>query len=168
MIKPKLSQADLQEAKNFLDSLTSAINAGEMTFEEAARRFSEDENTRFNGGQMSNFQNGNNKFEISQLDRNLFGMVNNMTSKEISESTFFVSDDQREAFRIIRLDKKYEPHRANLDLDFTRIKGFALQEKQARTVNEWKEEKLQETFVRVNEGYYPCEEFLDDWNSNND
>jgi len=168
LIKPKLSQADLQEAKNFLDSLTSAINAGEMTFEEAARRFSEDENTRFNGGQMSNFQNGNNKFEISQLDRNLFGMVNNMTSKEISESTFFVSDDQREAFRIIRLDKKYEPHRANLDLDFTRIKGFALQEKQARTVNEWKEEKLQETFVRVNEGYYPCEEFLDDWNSNND
>ncbi|NBU52743.1 MAG: hypothetical protein EBS24_08995 [Chitinophagia bacterium] len=91
-----------------------------------------------------------------------------MASKEISESTFFVSDDQREAFRIIRLDEKYEPHRANLDLDFTRIKGFALQEKQARTVNEWKEEKLQETFVRVNPGYYPCDEFLEGWNSNND
>jgi peptidyl-prolyl cis-trans isomerase SurA len=168
LIKPKLSQADLQEAKNFLDSVASAINSGEMTFEEAARRFSEDENTRFNGGQMSNFQNGNNKFEISQLDRSLFGIVNNMASKEISESTFFVSDDQREAFRIIRLDEKYEPHRANLDLDFTRIKGFALQEKQARTVNEWKEEKLQETFVRVNPGYYPCDEFLEGWNSNND
>ena len=168
LIKPKLSQADLQEAKNFLDSVASAINSGEMTFEEAARRFSEDENTRFNGGQMSNFQNGNNKFETSQLDRSLFGIVNNMASKEISESTFFVSDDQREAFRIIRLDEKYEPHRANLDLDFTRIKGFALQEKQARTVNEWKEEKLQETFVRVNPGYYPCDEFLEGWNSNND
>ena len=168
LIKPKLSQADLQEAKNFLDSVASAINSGEMTFEEAARRFSEDENTRFNGGQMSNFQNGNNKFEISQLDRSLFGIVNNMASKEISESTFFVSDDQREAFRIIRLDEKYEPHRANLDLDFTRIKGFALQEKQARTVNEWKEEKLLETFVRVNPGYYPCDEFLEGWNSNND
>jgi len=168
LIKPKLSQVDLQEAKNFLDSVASAINSGEMTFEEAARRFSEDENTRFNGGQMSNFQNGNNKFEISQLDRSLFGIVNNMASKEISESTFFVSDDQREAFRIIRLDEKYEPHRANLDLDFTRIKGFALQEKQARTVNEWKEEKLQETFVRVNPGYYPCDEFLEGWNSNND
>jgi peptidyl-prolyl cis-trans isomerase SurA len=168
LIKPKLSQEDLQEAKAFLDSVSSAISAGELTFEEAARRYSEDENTRFNGGQMSNFQNGNNKFEISQLDRTLFGMVNSLAPGEISESSFFVSDDQREAFRIIKLDKKYEPHRANLDLDFTRIKGFALQEKQARTVDEWKEEKLQETFVRVNSGYYPCDEYLEGWNSNND
>src|SRR6056300_1589825 len=157
LIKPKLTQENLKEAKNFLDTVSVAISAGELTFEEAARRYSEDENTRFNGGQMSNFQNGNNKFEISQLDRTLFGMVNSLAPGEISESSFFVSDDQREAFRIIKLDKKYEPHRANLDLDFTRIKGFALQEKQARTVDEWKEEKLQETFVRVNSGYYPCD-----------
>ena len=168
LIKPKLSQEDLQEAKAFLDSVSSAISAGELTFEEAARRYSEDENTRFNGGQMSNFQNGNNKFEISQLDRTLFGMVNSLAPGEISESSFFVSDDKREAFRIIKLDQKYEPHRANLDLDFTRIKVFALQEKQARTVNDWKEEKLQETFVRVNSGYYPCDEYLEGWNSNND
>ena len=168
LIKPKLSQDDLQEAKAFLDSVSSAISASELTFQEAARQYSEDENTRFNGGQMSNFQNGNNKFEISQLDRTLFGMVNSLATGDISKSSFFVSDDQREAFRIIKLDKKYEPHRANLDLDFTRIKGFALQEKQARTVNDWKEEKLQETFVRVNLGYYPCDEYLEAWNSNND
>ena len=168
LIKPKLSQEDLQEAKAFLDSVSSAISASELTFQEAARRYSEDENTRFNGGQMSNFQNGNNKFEISQLDRTLFGMVNSLATGDISKSSFFVSDDQREAFRIIKLDQKYEPHRANLDLDFTRIKSFALQEKQARTVNDWKEEKLQETFVRVNAGYYPCDEYLEAWNSNND
>jgi len=168
LIKPKLSQDDLQEAKAFLDSVSSAISASELTFQEAARQYSEDENTRFNGGQMSNFQNGNNKFEISQLDRTLFGMVNSLATGDISKSSFFVSDDQREAFRIIKLDKKYEPHRANLDLDFSRIKGFALQEKQARTVNDWKEEKLQETFVRVNLGYYPCDEYLEAWNSNND
>jgi len=140
LIKPKLSQEDLTEAKNFLDSVASAINAGELAFEDAARLYSEDENTRFNGGKMSNFQNGNNKFEISQLDRGLFGVVNTLEEGALSESTFFVSDDQREAFRIVRMDAKYEPHRANLDLDFTRIKGFALQEKQARLVQEWTRE----------------------------
>jgi peptidyl-prolyl cis-trans isomerase SurA len=168
LIKPKLSQEDLTEAKNFLDSVASAINAGELAFEDAARLYSEDENTRFNGGKMSNFQNGNNKFEISQLDRGLFGVVNTLEEGALSESTFFVSDDQREAFRIVRMDAKYEPHRANLDLDFTRIKGFALQEKQARLVQEWKEEKLLETFVKVNSGYYPCDDQLNSWNSNND
>src|SRR5210317_701542 len=168
LIKPKLSQEDLTEAKNFLDSVASAINAGELAFEDAARLYSEDENTRFNGGKMSNFQNGNNKFEISQLDRGLFGVVNTLEEGALSESTFFVSDDQREAFRIVRMDAKYEPHRANLDLDFTRIKGFALQQKQSKTVEEWKNEKLADTFVKVNAGYYDCADELNSWNSNND
>ena len=84
LIKPKLTQVNLQEAKNFLDSVSAAIANGEMTFEEASRRFSDDEQTRFNGGQMSNFQSGNNKFEVSQLDRGLFGLINSLTEGEIS------------------------------------------------------------------------------------
>ncbi|MDG1903499.1 MAG: peptidylprolyl isomerase [Schleiferiaceae bacterium] len=116
LIKPKLTQENLQEAKNFLDSVSVAIANGKMTFEEASRRFSDDEQTRFNGGQMSNFQSGNNKFEVSQLDRGLFGLINSIAESEISEATFYRTEDQREAFRIVRLDAKYEPHRANLIL----------------------------------------------------
>lgn len=168
LIKPKLTQENLQEAKNFLDSVSAAIANGEMTFEEASRRFSDDEQTRFNGGQMSNFQSGNNKFEVSQLDRGLFVLINSIAAGDITDATFYRTEDQREAFRIVRLDAKYEPHRANLDLDFTRIKGFALQQKQAKTVEEWKEEKLVDTFVKINEGYYDCDDALNSWNSNND
>jgi peptidyl-prolyl cis-trans isomerase SurA len=168
LIKPKLTQENLQEAKNFLDSVSVAIANGEMTFEEASRRFSNDEQTRFNGGQMSNFQSGNNKFEVSQLDRGLFALISTLEDDEISEASFYRTEDQREAFRIVRLDANYEPHKANLDLDFTRIKGFALQQKQAKTVEDWKNEKLADTFVKINEGYYDCADELNSWNSNND
>jgi peptidyl-prolyl cis-trans isomerase SurA len=168
LIKPKLTQENLQEAKNFLDSVSVAIANGEMTFEEASRRFSDDEQTRFNGGQMSNFQSGNNKFEVSQLDRGLFALISSLEYDEISEASFYRTEDQREAFRIVRLDANYEPHKANLDLDFTRIKGFALQQKQAKTVEDWKNEKLADTFVKINEGYYDCADELNSWNSNND
>ncbi|MDB9929715.1 peptidylprolyl isomerase [Schleiferiaceae bacterium] len=168
LIKPKLTQENLQEAKNFLDSVSVAIANGEMTFEEASRRFSDDEQTRFNGGQMSNFQSGNNKFEVSQLDRGLFALISTLEDDEISEASFYRTEDQREAFRIVRLDADYEPHKANLDLDFTRIKGFALQQKQAKTVEDWKNEKLADTFVKINEGYYDCADELNSWNSNND
>ena len=168
LIKPKLTQENLQEAKNFLDSVSVAIANGEMTFEEASRRFSDDEQTRFNGGQMSNFQSGNNKFELSQLDRGLFALISTLEDDEISEASFYRTEDQREAFRIVRLDANYEPHKANLDLDFTRIKGFALQQKQAKTVENWKNEKLADTFVKINEGYYDCADELNSWNSNND
>lgn len=168
LIKPKLTQENLQEAKNFLDSVSVAIANGEMTFEEASRRFSDDEQTRFNGGQMSNFQSGNNKFELSQLDRGLFALISTLEDDEISEASFYRTEDQREAFRIVRLDANYEPHKANLDLDFTRIKGFALQQKQTKTVENWKNEKLADTFVKINEGYYDCADELNSWNSNND
>ncbi len=168
LIKPKMSQENLQEAKNFLDSITISISQGEMTFEEAANKYSEDEQTKFNGGQMSNFQSGNNRFEVSALDRGLFAVVNKMEQGSISETGYFQSQDQREAFRIIRLDRKFEPHKANLDIDFTRIKGFALQEKQSRMVEEWKKEKLVETFVKINLGYFLCDEKLVNWNSNRD
>ena len=95
-------------------------------------------------------------------------MVNKLDEGQISETGYFQSQDQREAFRIVRLDKKFEPHKANLDIDFTRIIGFALQEKQARIVDEWKEEKLVETFVKINQGYFPCDDKLNNWNSNRD
>ena len=107
LIKPKLTQENLQEAKNFLDSVSVAIANGEMTFEEASRRFSDDEQTRFNGGQMSNFQSGNNKFEVSQLDRGLFALISSLEDDEISEASFYRTEDQREAFRIVRLDANY-------------------------------------------------------------
>lgn len=167
LIKPKLTQDNLQEAKAYLDSILVGISSGEMTFDEAAMKYSEDEQTKFNGGQMSNFESGNNKFEVSQLDRGLFAVINEMSEDEISAPNFYQSQDQREAFRIVRVDAKYAPHKANLDLDFTRIKGFALQEKQGRLVQEWKDEKLLETFVKVNSGYYPCDDQLKGWNSNN-
>jgi len=167
LIKPKLTQENLQEAKAYLDSVSTSIDRGEISFEDAARRFSEEELTKFNAGQMSNLQSGDNKFEVSQLDRGLFTLINSLEVGEISKPSFYQTVDQREAFRIVRVDHKYAPHKANLELDFTRIKGFALQDKQSRIVEEWKEEKLLETFVKVNDGYYPCEEKLNGWNSNN-
>ena len=168
LIKPKMTQANLTEAKNFLDSVAVAINNGDITFEQAARTYSEDEQTKFNGGQMSNFQSGNSRFEVSSLDRGLFSVINNMDEGEVSEASFYQTRDQKEAFRIVRMDKRFEPHKANVDIDFTRIKGFALQGKQNRIIEEWKEEKLLETFVKINFGYYSCESKLTDWNSNRD
>lgn len=166
LIKPKMTQANLQEAKTFLDSIASAIASGELDFETAARRYSEDEMTRFNDGQMSNMQTGDTKFETGQLDRGIFTLINGLEEGALSEVGYFVSQEQREAFRLVRLDARHEPHKANLEQDFSQLKAFALQNKQFERVEEWKEEKLEETFVKVNGGYFDCEDVFNTWNSN--
>ena len=83
------------------------------------------------------------------MDRGLFSVINNMDEGEVPRLVF-IKLETKEAFRIVRMDKRFEPHKANVDIDFTRIKGFALQGKQNRIIAEWKEEKLLETFVKIN------------------
>ena len=157
LIKPKLSQDDLDEAEAFLDSLYNMITSGEISWEDATVEFSEDEQTKFNEGVLSNFQTGEAKFELSQLDRYTFNAIQELEEGEISEPSFYRTFDQKEAFRLVKLIKRIEPHKANLKDDYQRIKGFALQKKQADTMEEWEEKKIKETYVKVNPDYFECE-----------
>lgn len=153
LIKPKLSQENLEEAKSFLDSLQGMILNGQITWEEAVNEFSEDEQTKNNGGVLANFETGTTKFEVSQLDRDLYNAVKDLNAGDISAPAFFRTFDQKEAFRLVRLINRIEPHKANLKDDYQRIKGFALQEKQQRVVQEWTDERIEQTYIKVNVNY---------------
>ncbi len=155
LIKPKLEQEDLDEAESFLDSILVAINAGELTWDEAAKNFSEDKETKFNGGSLSNLETGNAKFELSELDRFMYNAVKDLLPNQISDPVFFRDNMDKEAFRLVRLDKKVEPHKANLEEDYQRIKGFALQKKQAEAVQDWIKEKAGETYIKITPSYFP-------------
>ena len=54
---------------------------------------------------------------------------------------------------------------ANLQEDYTKIREWALQNKQMVTVSEWIEEKADNTYVKINEEYQSCE-FVHDWGMN--
>jgi len=129
LIKPKLEQADLEEARVFLDSIQKAIETYQITWDEAAEKYSEDESTKFNGGVLSNFETGDSKFELSEIDRFIFNAIKDLKSGGIAAPTFYRASDQKEAFRLVKLLKKIEPHKANLNDDYQRIKGLALQKK---------------------------------------
>ncbi|MBL7896176.1 MAG: peptidylprolyl isomerase, partial [Bacteroidia bacterium] len=74
LIAPKMSQLDVYNAKLFLDSLQKQIIEGKITFEEAAKKYSDDKETKQNGGLLINPMTGATKWEneeISQMDQNL-------------------------------------------------------------------------------------------------
>lgn len=162
LIKPKISQQDLDEAREFLDSIHAAIDRGEITFAEAAEKYSEDEETKFNEGLMMNPNTGDTKWEVNQLEKGIFYAVQNLYPGQITDPIFMRTDRGQEAFRLVRLLKKTEPHRANLADDYYRLQAVALQEKKERTMNEWLEEKLKETYVKVNNSYFNCT-FENNW-----
>lgn len=158
LIKPKLTQENLEEAKAFLDSVRVMVETGVMTWDEAVEQFSEDEQTKFNGGVLDNFETGSTKFELSQLERSMYNNIQNLKAGEISEPEFFRTLNQKEAFRLVLLINKIEPHKANLKDDYQRIKFLAMQEKQNEVIEEWIDKKIEKTYIKVNTNYFTnCE-----------
>lgn len=156
LIKPKISEDDLDAAKQKLDSIRDMIDSEIYTFDVAAQKFSMDEESRFNGGTLMNYNSGDARWEIGQLERDLFIATQDLEKGEMSQSLFFRQPDGKEGFRIIKITYKSEPHKANLNDDYSRIKMVALNAKNQETMNKWINEKLKNTHVRVNNSYFEC------------
>lgn len=156
LIKPKITPEDLEQSKNFMDSIRRLILEGEFTFEEMAEKHSADEYSKFNGGLILNPNTGDSKWETAQLDKSVFYSLEGMVSGDISESQFFRSPDEKEGYRLIKLIEKTEPHRANMKTDYQQLQQIALGEKKQEQMDEWIDEKLKTTYVRVNNDYLNC------------
>ena len=156
LVKPKLEQKDLDAAQERLDSIRLAVVSGKLTFEEAAEQFSEDEETKLNGGIMLNPNTMDLKFNLDQLDRGVFYAIQNLTVNEISEAALVRDPQGKEIFRIVQLRGKIEPHRANLDLDLALLKNYVENVRRQEALEVWVSKKKAETALRVNAKYDGC------------
>ncbi len=165
LIVPQPSAQDLNRAKTFLDSIADLVQKDSISLTEAASRFSDDEETKHNGGLITNPYTGSTKFEmdqLSQIDPALIFMIDKLKSGELSQPTMTQGRDGKEAYHIIFVKSRTEPHRANLKEDYQRIQEEALAEKKATAINVWTKKKLATTYVRVSDEYKNCK-FENKW-----
>ncbi len=162
LIKPKILPENLQEAERFLDSIRDMILEKKMDFSEAAGKFSQDENSKLNGGLVINPQTGESRWKTRELNKNIFYTLGQLQKGNISEPVFFRTAEGKEGYRLLKLMNKSEPHRANLQTDYQLLQNVALQEKQNKATEKWISEKLRKTYVRVNNDYFNCN-FKSNW-----
>jgi peptidyl-prolyl cis-trans isomerase SurA len=163
LLRPKVSPVDLAKAKVALDSITALIETKTYTFEEAVVKFSDDP-SKNNGGLMINPMTGNTSFEADQLDPKVFFVVDKLEPGEISIPVQFQTDDARDAYRILYLKKRTEPHSANLKQDYDKLKALAMEEKKGDIIGKWIKDKAQQTYVKVTGGYDGCN-FINSWSA---
>ncbi|MDZ7775830.1 MAG: peptidylprolyl isomerase [Bacteroidales bacterium] len=156
LISPEPTTADIRKAKNELDSLARLIRAGEIGFDEAARKYS-DNPDGITGGIMINPKTNDKRFTAEDLDPNVSYAVKNMDVGGVSQAIPMQTDENRKAYRIVYLQEKTEPHRANLKKDYSTIQRWAEEQKKSRMLREWIEEKRKETYIRINPPYKECE-----------
>jgi peptidyl-prolyl cis-trans isomerase SurA len=159
---PEVSQQSIDAAQKEIDDLKTKIDAGEITFAEAAREFSDDKETRNNGGQLVNPVNFDTKFDLTKMDPALSAQVYNLEEGEVSK--VFTDRDRtgKSSLKILTVTKKYPEHKADYSKDYERIKQLALREKQIKVINKWQNEKIKDTYISINQDYQDCD-FAGNW-----
>jgi peptidyl-prolyl cis-trans isomerase SurA len=166
LLTPKVSPYDLVKAKNFLDSIHNLLTTIDtMSFAHAARKFSDDETTKFNRGKIINYMSGTTRFEmdqIGQMDPSLTFTIDKMKVGDISKPMVMRMEDGASAYRIIKLTMRTEPHIANLADDYQRIQEAALVKKEQTKMLNWVAKKVERTYISIDEEYHNCT-FQNNW-----
>jgi len=157
---PKVQPVDMIKAKVFADSIRKLITTVDtLTFESAAKLYSDDKASKYNGGLVTNQYSGGTRFEmdqISQIDPGLFIVVEKMEVNEMSEPEVAQLQDGGKGYRLVKLVDYRSPHRANLKDDYQRISDAALNEKRQETVEKWIESTKNDFFIRVDGSFNSC------------
>ena len=156
LMRSKTTSGDLLQAKAMIDSIRTLIVEKEMSFEEAAIKFSEDEATKNVGGMLTNSNTGNTFFEIDELDKSIYFAIENLDAGQVSKPELFQTPDRMQAYRILYLKSEAPAHEANLKDDYSKIKAAAANQKDEKEFSRWLNDKIKNTYIYVEESYHDC------------
>jgi peptidyl-prolyl cis-trans isomerase SurA len=155
LISPKPSEDDLRQATTFLDSIRTRILSDSIKFEKAAKEYSDDVQTKGNGGFFSDADGGA-KVSVDELDPVVFFKIDTMKVGNISPPIVYRTDDGKDAVRILYFKSRIPPHQASLEDDWHRIQIATLNEKKNRILQKWFMKARQDVFISIDQVYDYC------------
>lgn len=162
LISPKVSSQAIKDAKEKIDIIRNKIINKEITFADAAKSSSDEKETRNNGGVLLNPRTMEPRFELTKMDPTLYAQVSELKDGEV---TIPLLDEERgggKFYKIITVNNRTEEHQADFSKDYLKIKELALRDKQIKEIAIWSEEKINETYIKINDEYRDCE-FANNW-----
>ncbi len=163
LIQPEIPQVQIDAAKKELDTIRQQIIDGKYTFAEAALNFSDEKETKFDGGLLRNPINFDSRFELTKMDPTLYNQVRNLKDNEISFP--ILEPDPRGGppkYKILKVTNRYDEHEADFARDYLKIQDLALKEKQFKAIKEWMAEHIEDTYVSLSAANRECN-FANDW-----
>ena len=164
LLRPRISATDKVNALARLDSIRNLVVNDSLQFEQAVIRFSEDKNTVMSAGLMINPNTGSSQFEYQDLAPEIAKQIYSLQEGDVSQP--FVMMDQtknREVCAIVRVKKKTDVHRANLNDDFQYIKGMLEQKLASDFLHDWILKKQKTTYVQIDPEWQNCEFEYPNW-----
>ncbi len=160
LLKAEPNDAEIASAKKELDSIKTLIKDGNLTFKEAAYRFSDDKKTKYNGGVIT-AEDGSDRLEKLNLPPVTSYQIAGLNKGDITD-VFQDKEQDRKIVSIVKVDDVIAAHQLDIVTDYDRIKQLALNKKKNEMVEKWVKEKLPNVFISINDRYKDCV-FKTDW-----
>ena len=122
----------------------------------------DEKTTKNNGGVLINPTTGDTRFELTKIDPVLYNQIQRLKDNEISAPLLEEDRSGNKSYKLIKISYRFDEHVADYSKDFLKIKDLALKEKQLSTIQKWMNEKIEETYISVNQDSRDCN-FSNKW-----
>ncbi|RDC57438.1 peptidylprolyl isomerase [Pedobacter chinensis] len=161
LIRPATTPESLTRLKLHADSIYNNIMSRKLSFATAANLYSDNKESKYNGGMMLNAENVQSRttfIPIDRLDPSVFLVIDTMKVGDISKPDLYTAADGKQGYRLLYLKSKIPPHKANMAQDFPKIRDAAQSDKINRTLSEWFEKRRESTYIKIDDEFNTCDE----------
>lgn len=138
LVLVQASESDEGRTIAFLDSLRSEILAGTISFEDAAKQYSEDQSSKEKGGDLGWYETATIQLPAWRDAAN--ELQNGEISKPVKTNFGFI---------IVRLNDRQEARRLDINRDFDQIEAVAINFKREQEFFKWVEEIKKDVYIKV-------------------
>lgn len=153
---PQVTQYEMKEGFDKLDTVRSNLIAGTLDFGTAVNKYSDDPNAKFTAGRLQG--PGGSFITMDQLDPTMLPIIKELKVGGYSQPVAFTNEQGRKGIRLVYLISQTAPHRENLKDDYSKIANRALEEKKETALEEWFYKKIKTYYIMVDKDYETCPE----------
>lgn len=165
LLKPRVSMASIDAAKERLDSIGRDLRKEKFTFEDATAYLSDDKDTKNNHGLMVNSSDNSrtSRFKMKDLPTEVARVVDTMKVGEISAPFQMVNNRGKVVCAIVKLKSRTDEHRATITEDFQTMRDIVIAHRRQEIIHDWVVSKIKNTYVRMNPRYKDCKFKYEGW-----
>mgnify|MGYP006426971631 FL=1 len=156
LIQPEIPQEKLDETKEKLEKIKTDIDSGVLTFDEAVKKYSQDKDTKNNGGLIVNPYSGESTFDLTRMDPALYARVNNLQKGEMSDVFYDEERGGKKMYKVMIMKDRTNTHIADMVDDYVKVQSLALQKKKQETIAKWSREKIGDTYIKISNEFQKC------------
>ena len=165
LIRPEVTPEAIEKASKEIEEVRAKIIDGSISFADAAREFSDEKETKFEGGKLTNPKTQDFNFELTKMEPEIYTQIQDLKDGEVSEIIQDADRINSVKFKIITVFDRINDHEADFAKDYLKIKRLALQDKHFDAIAKWQEETIISTYIKINGEYRDCD-FNGNWLKN--